>query len=69
MLGFVGSVSMMFFYTVFGTAPAAWVLYVGETEGVTPIPQVTHCRTVNISSHDLKTLSHCFSLSTSGPQL
>ena len=33
MLGFVGSVSMLFFYTVFGTAPASWVLYVGEVVG------------------------------------
>lgn len=31
MLGFVGSVSMLFFYTVFGTAPSAWVLYVATT--------------------------------------
>ena len=35
MLGFVGSISMLFFYTVLGTAPAAWVLYLGKAGRVT----------------------------------
>lgn len=30
MLGFIGAVCMLFFYTILGTAPVAWVLYVGE---------------------------------------
>lgn len=35
MLGFIGGVSMIFFYTVFATAPEPWVLYIGEAGGNT----------------------------------
>lgn len=30
MLGFFGGVCMLFFYTIYGTAPVAWVIYLGE---------------------------------------
>lgn len=56
MLGFIGGVSMMFFFTVFATAPEPWVLYIAVLLSVcSAVPVVTSRGTISkvVAANDL----------------
>lgn len=56
MLGFVGGVSMLFFYTILGTAPVAWVLYLASAFSLcSTIPVIASRATIskNVAPTDL----------------
>ncbi|XP_045102826.1 solute carrier family 46 member 3-like [Portunus trituberculatus] len=58
MLGFIGGVSMMFFYTVFATAPEPWVLYIAAVLSLcSAVPVVTSRGAISkiVASNDLGT--------------